>query len=269
MTLEQERLQTTTELVTKKEELLSVSKELVQVREQLEKSAALLLAKEGEISLCKDACVALEVEKEIRSRAETREENERTERIAACAQLLATQIECNSRLRECETKMVETKLGLQQEINSLTQQRDEVVSQTRLQGETIVSLESETAQIREALAAMSAEANKHTHTVDTDAVEKLAKMTGELEIMRRRMNDMLYDRDAQGSIHAGRLKELEDRLKAEEIARRKLHNVIQELRGNVRVFARVRPFLPNDGLSLENLPEPSIQVCVLKLSGRS
>lgn len=28
--------------------------------------------------------------------------------------------------------------------------------------------------------------------------------------------------------------------------RRMLHNQIQELRGNVRVFARVRPFLPSD-----------------------
>lgn len=26
-----------------------------------------------------------------------------------------------------------------------------------------------------------------------------------------------------------------------------MHNTIQELRGNVRVFARVRPFLPGDG----------------------
>ena len=42
--------------------------------------------------------------------------------------------------------------------------------------------------------------------------------------------------------------------------RRKLHNLVQELRGNVRVFARVRPFLPNDGLTMENLPEPSMKV---------
>jgi hypothetical protein len=26
-----------------------------------------------------------------------------------------------------------------------------------------------------------------------------------------------------------------------------MHNLIQELRGNVRVYARVRPFLPADG----------------------
>ena len=28
--------------------------------------------------------------------------------------------------------------------------------------------------------------------------------------------------------------------------RRKLHNLVQELRGNIRVFARCRPFLPSD-----------------------
>lgn len=27
-----------------------------------------------------------------------------------------------------------------------------------------------------------------------------------------------------------------------------MHNLIQELRGNVRVFARIRPFLPGDGV---------------------
>ena len=32
-----------------------------------------------------------------------------------------------------------------------------------------------------------------------------------------------------------------------EAQRRKMHNLIQELRGNVRVYARVRPYLPADG----------------------
>ena len=34
----------------------------------------------------------------------------------------------------------------------------------------------------------------------------------------------------------------------------RLHHVIQELRGNVRVFARVRPFLPCDGATDEAIP---------------
>ena len=39
---------------------------------------------------------------------------------------------------------------------------------------------------------------------------------------------------------------LRDQVMASETTRRKLHNVIQELRGNIRVFVRVRPFLENE-----------------------
>jgi kinesin family protein C1 len=53
----------------------------------------------------------------------------------------------------------------------------------------------------------------------------------------------------------GREGVLETKVEAGEIARRELHNKLQELRGNVRVYARVRPFLPSDGLGLaEQLP---------------
>lgn len=43
-----------------------------------------------------------------------------------------------------------------------------------------------------------------------------------------------------------------------ENQRRKLHNIIQELRGNIRVYARIRPFLPSDGVDISNLPESVI-----------
>lgn len=33
-----------------------------------------------------------------------------------------------------------------------------------------------------------------------------------------------------------------------------MHNTIQELRGNVRVFVRIRPFLPGDGVGNETEP---------------
>jgi kinesin family protein C1 len=66
----------------------------------------------------------------------------------------------------------------------------------------------------------------------------------------------------QGSLDAIRVSEYEEKIRAGEIQRRKLHNLIQELRGNVRVFARVRPFLPSDGLdlTLNNGPDPTIFV---------
>jgi len=44
-----------------------------------------------------------------------------------------------------------------------------------------------------------------------------------------------------------RITELEEQLLSGEQLRRALHNRIQELRGNIRVFVRTRPFLPNDG----------------------
>ena len=50
------------------------------------------------------------------------------------------------------------------------------------------------------------------------------------------------------------VKELELKLRQGETERRKMHNVIQELRGNVRVFARIRPFLPSDNVEPESTP---------------
>jgi len=46
-----------------------------------------------------------------------------------------------------------------------------------------------------------------------------------------------------------RIVELETALSNGERIRRTMHNRIQELRGNIRVFVRTRPFLPGDGMS--------------------
>ncbi|KAL7522046.1 hypothetical protein ACHAWX_006739 [Stephanocyclus meneghinianus] len=46
-----------------------------------------------------------------------------------------------------------------------------------------------------------------------------------------------------------RITDLEEQLLNLEQLRRTLHNRIQELRGNIRVYVRTRPFLPNDGVS--------------------
>ena len=52
--------------------------------------------------------------------------------------------------------------------------------------------------------------------------------------------------------------ELEERLRRAEDERRKLHNVIQELKGNIRVFCRVRPVKED-----EKLCEPGTQNPIL------
>ena len=45
------------------------------------------------------------------------------------------------------------------------------------------------------------------------------------------------------------LEEAEKRIFAGEQARRKMHNIIQELKGNIRVYCRVRPLLPSEVVS--------------------
>jgi kinesin family protein C1 len=49
-----------------------------------------------------------------------------------------------------------------------------------------------------------------------------------------------------------RIAELEVQLLKGDESRRQMHNRIQELRGNIRVFVRTRPFLPSDGQSRES-----------------
>lgn len=48
--------------------------------------------------------------------------------------------------------------------------------------------------------------------------------------------------------------EAQSKLRQEETLRRKLHNQVQELKGNIRVFCRMRPTLPTDGEGEESEP---------------
>ena len=53
----------------------------------------------------------------------------------------------------------------------------------------------------------------------------------------------------QLNLISGLQKTIEDnerKLREEETTRRELHNAVQELKGNIRVFCRVRPSLPRE-----------------------
>ncbi|NXV89990.1 KIFC1 protein, partial [Calonectris borealis] len=51
---------------------------------------------------------------------------------------------------------------------------------------------------------------------------------------------------AQAAAQEQRLGRQEERLHGLEMERRRLHNLVQELKGNIRVFCRVRPVLPEE-----------------------
>jgi kinesin family member C1 len=99
----------------------------------------------------------------------------------------------------------------------------------------------------------TAEGLKKAMAQQTEAQLSLTTQLGELQAQLANLrnnlegshNDaaslriLLESRDA-------RIAELEDDLREAERIRRRLHNTIQELKGNIRVFCRVRPILPSE-----------------------
>lgn len=83
---------------------------------------------------------------------------------------------------------------------------------------------------------------------------------GEMSDRLKEMTEELLNVRQELSEKVDQIAELEWRIGESEQVRRKLHNTIQELRGNIRVHVRLRPFLRSDGLeaSSEN-PKPSIR----------
>lgn len=78
----------------------------------------------------------------------------------------------------------------------------------------------------------------------------VSAMKAELEVGRekaRNAEEIAEERVQKAQADcAERIAGIEDELRTAETIRRKLHNQVQELKGNIRVFARVRPALPHE-----------------------
>lgn len=194
----------------------------------------------------------LGIEKEMRLRSEMREEAERNERISACAQLLATQYDCSNRLKESEEKLKSSVDALQSDIINAKSAWDEERHKNQHLLDKVAILEGEINQYKHAL--------EHAHAnANYEAVAELGRVKGEVEVLRKRIAELNEHKHAEGNAATNRIRELETQLAEKDVQRRKLHNLVQELRGNVRVFARVRPFLPDDdAYDSSSPPESSI-----------
>ena len=59
-------------------------------------------------------------------------------------------------------------------------------------------------------------------------------------------SDFILELQNSVESHQKTIENIERKLREEETTRRKLHNAVQELKGNIRVFCRVRPSLPSE-----------------------
>ncbi|GBL96931.1 Carboxy-terminal kinesin 2 [Araneus ventricosus] len=85
--------------------------------------------------------------------------------------------------------------------------------------------------------------SKSTIQAQLDATEMLVEnLREEIKQLKKRK----ADKENENETLLKKIASLESKLLEEETTRRKLHNVIQELKGNIRVFCRMRPAIPEE-----------------------
>lgn len=161
-------------------------------------------------------------------------------------QTLQTEFEaaCNRNSEKYKSQVEELKshnLRLQQEVSSVTQSRDEFKSK----------LESVTKELESTSSKLTIyQSEKDSRSVQFE--NQIQKLQSQLEQQAQQM--LAMNQNAQ-SIEEERQVARQKLLKA-EAARRKLHNQLQELKGNIRVFCRVRPLLKKGDEPVEmNFPD--------------
>jgi len=85
----------------------------------------------------------------------------------------------------------------------------------------------------------------HVGASNGNNLAELCSVTVEVERLRKKLE---AKENAEAELLDARkaMEDMKKRLVLAESARRKLHNTVQELRGNIRVVVRVRPSLPSD-----------------------
>ncbi len=136
-----------------------------------------------------------------------------------------------------------------------TEEAQEVATELESALEKITVLESQQKYLKEAL-------SEQTTVVLASKEEEIGRLNGKVKVLNERLKCEEEKLNSVGLTSEKRVHELEDLIRQGEQERRKMHSIIQELRGNVRVFARIRPFLPGEKNtdSLLPLSETSLKI---------
>jgi len=183
----------------------------------------------------------LQLEKELRGRSDQKEQEERNERIALSAQMVAMTKEhaqVEAQLREGNESLDRKWNERLEHHNKSFSFKEKELSEAK---EIIARLEAEIESLKQALSDQKSIAH-------AKSAEEISRLKGEINFMKERSRTEEKRRFSVGVVNAQQVKHLESQVVECQSERRRLHNLIQELRGNVRVFARIRPFLPGDGV---------------------
>lgn len=274
---EEERRTLTTQLSDQKEEISLLHRDVCSLKEQKVTLETQISVLEEQSNNSRELLIQLETEKNLKSYFEAQNEQEKRERIAATAQHLAIQNELQKKLQDVENRLTVCLTENESNVNSLQNEKCSLVEKSKEQEETIHGLKEEISslhvvlkekqQFAEKFQGISVESARNLDSMLAEkekqyiaAVEELSFCKGELEKLRSKLTDSLSSSELTKQEEKKKMQDFEDKLQVSEQMRRKLFNVIQELRGNIRVFARVRPFLPGDYSSgdSQSYPESAI-----------
>ena len=175
------------------------------------------------------------VQRELRTLVESQMRELRTEYVAIYAQIAAQKVELKLQQTSQEnSNTVHEK--------TLSEHKVEIEKVKRSFQESLDKQEEEKVAVRVELATFK----ETQHCARSEELEKIASLKSDLEVLRlqnkhQKSHGILSIQEKDELIN-----ELQEKVREGGALRRKLHNTIQELRGNVRVFTRTRPYLPSD-----------------------
>ncbi|CAM9384876.1 unnamed protein product [Ascophyllum nodosum] len=247
--LDAEKESLSKELFSRDSGMASLTAEINLLKEQLTAASAEASRYRAELveasMEAKQATKALGGERQSRLRAETREEDERRERISTMANAQAQATEHRQEMEAQRNARSKMEAEFEQRLKTALKEAEAMRLKSVLDGERRLELEAEIRGLKAAV--VDAQTN-------AEQLEEMSRAQGELDVVRHRLETLSREKESVAIDASVRIEELEAKVQEGETQRRKMHNLIQELRGNVRVFARVRPFLPSDDVPDEAKP---------------
>lgn len=176
-----------------------------------------------------------------RQKTEEKWNKERSDRLAQ-----------EDKVRQLEEDLIEQRKIAQSKQDEIKRRRtladDEILQLTAKFNREKRLLEAELEQERETVVALKATLSQQStshltmESTNTALRTQVQLLQDEIQALHAKVASM--DKDVADTKAANR--HLENELREAESLRRKLHNEVQELRGNIRVFCRVRPPSNND-----------------------
>jgi hypothetical protein len=88
--------------------------------------------------------------------------------------------------------------------------------------------------------------NSPDQSIDSKSISELAIKEGELLVKRNQLHQMQEMANMKRDKRKAKITELEEQCRRGDVQRRQLRDIVAQLRGSIRVFARIRPLLQGD-----------------------